>query len=117
MGIDLKILATSLRERNDEFLATATLRFERSVLLLSLFALESSPCLVRPLPPNLKVGHYEESGLRFDQVDGRGKPLTYTTPEILGGVRFPEDLGDWNTAVLRFLLALPPQSRLVLYWC
>ena len=32
-------------------------------------------------------------------------------------LREPEDVSPWNRAVLAFLLALPPGSRIVLYWC
>jgi hypothetical protein len=117
MGIDLKLLATSFRERDGEFLATASLRFDRDAQLLSQFGLNSVPCLVQLLPPNMKVGHYEDAGLRFDQVDRYGSALTYTTSAILRNARFPEGLSAWNAAVLRFLLALPAESRVVLYWC
>lgn len=65
MGIDLKVMASCFRERRDEFLPTATLRFDRDDGIFSQLTLEASPCLVRQLPQGLKVGCYEDSGLAF----------------------------------------------------
>ena len=80
MGIDLKILATSFREHRGEFLATATLRFERGPALFARLAPDATPCLVRPLPPGLQVGQYDDDGLTWTEADRYGQPLTYTTP-------------------------------------
>ena len=117
MGVDLRILASSFRELRGEFLATATLRFERDPALFSHLALDATPCLVRPLPPGLKVGTYEEAGLTWTENDRYGHPLTYTTPADLLRLEVPPDLDPWNAAVLAFLMALPPDARLVLFWC
>jgi hypothetical protein len=117
MGIDLKVLASHFRERRGEFLATASLRLDGDSRLLAQLAPDADPCLVHPLPEGLKVGHYEEEGLRYDQVDRYGEPLTCTTPADLRRLRFPDDLGDWNRAVVAFLLALAPDARVILYWC
>jgi hypothetical protein len=117
MGLDLKILASHFRERRGEFLATASLRLDRDYRLLGQLGAEAQPCLVHPLPAGLKVGHYEDEGLRFDEADRYGKPLTFTTPAELRGLRLPEEISPWNRAVLSFLLALPSDARVVLYWC
>ncbi len=117
MGIDLKALASNFRERRGEILSTASLRFDRDMRLLSLFSKDAQPCLVQPLPKGIKVGHYEDDGLRFDENDRYGQPLTFTTPEELESLRHLEDIAQWNRAVLAFLLALPPETRIVLYWC
>lgn len=117
MGIDLQVLATNFRERGGEFLATATLRFDRDTRLLALFSATADPCVVQPVPTNLMVGHYDDAGLRFDTLDRFGNHLTYTTPRSMRVVRFPGDLSVWNTAILSFLLALRQDARLVLYWC
>jgi hypothetical protein len=117
MGIDLKILASQFRERRGEFLATASLRFDRDQRLLAQLGASSEPCLVRPLQAGLKVGHYEDEGLRYDEVDRYGKPLTFTTPADLRALRLPDDLSPWNRAVLSFVFALPPDARVILYWC
>jgi hypothetical protein len=80
-------------------------------------ALDAEPCLVRPLPEGLKVGHCEDEGLKYEEVDRYGNALTFTTPTELGKLRVADDLGPWNRAVIAFLLALPPDARVVLYWC
>ncbi len=117
VGVDLKVLATHFRERRGEFLATASLRLDRDARLLTQLDADADPCLVHPLPRGLKVGHYEDEGLRYDEVDRYSKPLTFTTPDTLRHLRVPDDLSDWNRAVLSFLLALPPDARVILYWC
>jgi hypothetical protein len=117
MGIDLKVLASHFREHRGEFLATATLRFDRATGLFAQLAPEAEPYLVQPLPAGLKVGHYEDEGLRWDEVDRQARPLTFTTPAVLRRLWLPDDLAPWNRAVLAFLLALPPHARIVLYWC
>jgi hypothetical protein len=117
MGVDLKVLASHFRERRGEFLATATLRLDRDPRLLAQLAPDAEPCLVHPLPEGLKVGHYEDEGLKYDEVDRYGNSLTFTTPVNLRCLRLPDDLSDWNRAVLSFLLALPPDARVILFWC
>ena len=117
MGIDLKLLASNLRERRGELLSTASLRLDREAQLLSLLSKEAVPCLVQPLPEGLKVGHYEDDGLKFEATDRYGQPLTFTTPELLRSLRAIDESSQWNRGVLAFLLALPPGTRIVLYWC
>jgi len=117
MGIDLKLLASNFRERRDEMLSTAAIRLDRDPRLLAQLAPDADPCLVHHLPEGLKVGHYEDEGLRFDEVDQYGEPLTYTTPARLQALRTIEDMSEWNKATIAFLLALPPNTRIVLYWC
>jgi len=117
MGIDLKVMASSFRERRGEFLPTATLRFERDPGLFARLSQDAIPCLVRPLPEGLKVGSYEDQGLNFTDVDHQGQALTFTTSEDLRRLKPPDDISRWNHAVLSFLLALPGEARIVLFWC
>jgi hypothetical protein len=117
MGVDLKVMASHFRERRGEFLATATLRFDRDAGLFAQLAPDAEPCLAHPLPPGLKVGHYEDEGLRWDEVDRQGRPLTFTTQEEARQLRVPDDVSQWNRAVLAFLVTLPAGARIILYWC
>jgi hypothetical protein len=117
MGIDMKVMASHFRERGNELLPTATLRFDRDSGLFAQLTPEANPCLVHQLPQGLKVGCYEDNGLTFTDVDRYKQPLTFTTPAELRRLKAPEDIHPWNHAVLAFLLALPPDARIVLYWC
>jgi hypothetical protein len=117
MGIDLKVMASSFRERRGELLPTATLRFERDARLFCQLTPSSTPALARPLPAGLKIGVYEDEGLAWRETDRQGQPLTFTTPGDLRQLRLPDDLNPWNRAVLAFLLALPAESRVILFWC
>ena len=117
MGIDLKILASNFRERRGELLSTASLRADRDPRLLSVFSTEAVPCIVQPLPEGLKVGHYEDGGIRFDDKDRHGRPLTFTTPQQLKTLRDIEEINEWNRAIVAFLLALPADTKIILYWC
>lgn len=117
MGVDLKVLVSHFRERRGEMLPTATLRFDRDAALFGQLATSAAPCLVRPLPDGLTVGSYEDEGLRYTATDRNGSRLTYTTPADLAALAVPDDLAPWNRAILAFLLALPPDARIILYWC
>ncbi len=117
MGLDLKVLASSFREVRNEFLATATLRFERDPALFSRLAPDATPCLVRQLPTGLRVGVYQDEGLTFTETDRYGVRLTCTTPADLRWFEVPADLDPWNRAILAFIMALPDDARIVLYWC
>jgi hypothetical protein len=77
----------------------------------------ATPCLVRPIPEGLKVGRYEDQGLIFTEVDRGGQPLTFTTPADLRALRVPDEIDPWNRAILAFLLTLPSDARIILYWC
>ncbi len=117
MGIDLKAMASYFREHRSEMLPTATVRFDRDPRLFSKLSRHVAPCLVQPLPPDLKVGCYEDNGLSYKQVDQYGAPLTFTTPAALARLVPPDEMSPWNAAVLAFLTALPDNTRIVLYWC
>jgi hypothetical protein len=117
MGLDLTVMASHFRDRRGEMLPTATLRFDRDDRLFSLLAADGTPCLVQLLPDELKVGIHEDAGLRFVSADRYDRPLTCTTPEDLRRLVVPDDTAAWNRAIVAFLLALPPDTRIVLYWC
>lgn len=117
MGVDLKACVSHFRERRGELLPTATLLFDRDSALFARFAPDAEPRLVRPLPAGLSVGSYEDAGLRYTTADRYGNPLTYTTSADLAGLAVPDDLAPWNRAILAFLFALPPDARIVLFWC
>src|SRR5262245_19786931 len=117
MGVDLKVMASHFRERRGELLPTATLRFDRDPRLFGQLAPDATPCLVRPLPDGLAVGSYEDEGLRYIEADRYGNRLTWTTPADLHRLAVPDDTDPWNRAIIAFLLALPPDTRLVLCWC
>jgi hypothetical protein len=89
MGLDLKVMASHFRERRGELLSTASLRFDRDTGLFSQLTLEGESRLVQPLPADLKVGHYEDEGIRWDTVDRQGNPLTFTTPADLSAAASP----------------------------
>jgi hypothetical protein len=117
MGVDLEVLASHFRERRGEMLSTARLRFDRDMRLLVQLEGQATPCLVHPLPEGLNVGVYQDDGLKFTVTDRTGQPLTYTTPADLLRLQVPDDIAPWNRAILSFLVALPPNTRIVLYWC
>jgi hypothetical protein len=117
MGIDLEVMASNFREHRGEMLSTAKLRFDRDSRLFGQLDRQTTPCLVHPLPEGLKVGCYQDDGLTFTATDRSGQSLTFTTPADLVRLLIPEDIAPWNRAVLAFLLALPPDTRIVLYWC
>lgn len=117
MGVDLKVMASHFRERRGELLPTAVLRFDRDDGLFSQLGTDSEPGLVSPLPDGLSVANHDDDGLRYVSADANGRPLTYTTSYELRRLRVPADTVPWNRAILAFLLTLPPDTRIVLFWC
>lgn len=117
MGLDLKVMVSHFRERRGEMLPTAILRFDRDDGLFGQLRTDSTPTLVLPLPVGLTVGNYSDDGLQYVSADASGTPLTYTTPQALRQLGVPADTAPWNRAILSFLVALPPDSRIVLFWC
>lgn len=117
MGLDLKVMVSNFRERRGEMLPTAVLRFDRDVGLFCQLGPDSQPPLALQLPNGLVVGDYGDDGLKYVSNDARGNALTYTTPQALQQLRVPPDTAPWNRAILAFLLALPPDTRVVLFWC
>ena len=55
--------------------------------------------------------------LIYRKVDRQGQPLTWITPADLARLELPDELSPWNSAVLAFLMALPDDTRIVLFWC
>jgi hypothetical protein len=117
MGIDLVMLASNFREREKKVLSTATIRLDRDQRVLSLFSKLTEPCIVSELPAGVKVGHFEDDGLKYDENDRYGNPLTFTTPERLRSLRILDEIADWNRAAPAFASALSPGTRIILYWC
>jgi hypothetical protein len=117
MGVDLTVMASHFRERHGELLPTAVLRFDRDAALFGQLAAEATPCLVRALPEGVRVGSYEDDGLRYTVTDRYGDRLTYTTPSEIRALVVPDDVAAWNRAIIAFLLALPEETRIVLFWC
>ena len=122
MGIDLKLLASNFRERPDRVLTTAAIRLDRDPRVLSLFYPDSDPSIVQPMPEGLKVGHFEDGGLQYDDKDRYGEALTYTTSEKVEQVAVKlkdhiDEISRWNRAALAFIVSLPPETKIILYWC
>jgi len=117
MGVDLEVKASFFRERRGELLPTASLRFDRDPRILGQFDRHATPCLVTPLGGETKIGHYADQGLVFTDKDRYGNELTFTTSAQVKKLKIPEDVAPWNAAVLTFLVSLPPDSKIVLYWC
>ncbi len=117
MGMDLQVLASHFRELRGELLPTAALRFDRDAELFAQLMPDSRPLLVHDMPPGLAVGIQEDDGIKYVTTDRYGKGLTFTTGRDLRLLRVPGEVDHWNRAVLAFLLALPLETRIVLYWC
>ena len=116
MGLDLTAVASNFRERRGELLPTATLRFDRDSGLFEQLQVDSTPSLVHLLPEGLRVGLYEDHGLRYVEVDRLGNRLTWTTSHELKQLVISDEIAPWNRAILAFLTTLNPEARIVLVW-
>src|SRR4051794_23736085 len=84
MGIDLAVMTSYFRERGGEIVPTATLRFDRDTRLFGQLAATAAHPLVRPLPDGLKVGSYQDEGLRFVDADRYGSGCTTRSRSTCG---------------------------------
>ena len=72
----------------------------------------SLPSLKAALP----VRWYEDDGLKLRDTNPYGGALRYTTASEFAAVKVPDDATVWNRAVIAFLTALPPETRVYLWW-
>ena len=126
MGLDLTIAIEqwpSLTEHG--FLAHNRLSFERDYAVFEMIADKgrSDEPVKRVCDPKLcdfKVEWYEDEGIDEDaKTDPHGNPLTYVTAGEMS--KIPLDIctmGDveYNKAILQFMRALPPTTKIILWW-
>jgi hypothetical protein len=62
------------------------------------------------------VDWYDDDGLRHTTTDDYGDTLTYVAAHTLTKHLSVVQLRGWDAAVLAFLKALPPDTKVVLWW-
>lgn len=67
-----------------------------------------------PLPDGAQW--YLDEGLEHAKEDNYGEPLTFLTAHALVRHLSAVPLRGWDAATLQFLKALPPSTRVVLWW-
>lgn len=67
-----------------------------------------------PLPDG--VMWYEDDGVAYRTEDMYGKTLTFMSSHTIARHLSGVTLGRYDAAVLAFLKALPPDTRVVLWW-
>jgi len=67
-----------------------------------------------PLP--IGVDWYDDEGLRHSTTDEYGAPLTYVSAHTLANHLSSAPLRGWDAAALAFLKALPPDTKIILWW-
>lgn len=68
------------------------------------------------VPLGDSVYWYEDEGLKQRAEDPYGKPLTFMPAHTIARHLSKVPLRGWDAAVLAFLNALPPATRVVLWW-
>lgn len=116
MGVDLTIAPDrwSLPQggERDWWLANNRLDLLRNYHLYDqIKALPSSP-----LEPDTTFGWYGDDGVERETEDAYGNPLRYVRAGDLGTIPDQPDYPAWNRAVLAFVRALPPETRIMLWW-
>lgn len=62
------------------------------------------------------VDWFGDEGLEHSTTDDYGFPLTYVSAHTLAQHLSQESLRGWDAAALAFLKALPPDTKVVLWW-
>lgn len=69
-------------------------------------------------PLGIPLWAYGDEGLRLVTEDPYGTPLTFVTAHQLAKAHFTEYIGEpgWKPALKAFVGALPPTTRIILWW-
>lgn len=62
------------------------------------------------------IENYEDEGIKSRITDCYGKPLKFYHARALAELLNVLPLDPWDRAICVFLSALPPTTRIVLYW-
>ncbi len=68
-------------------------------------------------PLEMRFTWYEDDGLVERTTDPYGAPLRWCWASDLAKLEITQDMHPWNAAVLAFVRALPPELKIVLWWC
>lgn len=110
MGLDLTVCPTPYVNEGGGYLLSTRIDLHRDYELFN--QIKALPSLKGWLP----VRWYEDDGLKERTTDPYGNDLKYTTASEFAAVDVPDDATDWNRAAIAFLAALPPETRVYLWW-
>lgn len=69
-----------------------------------------------PIPPQLWIEVYEETGIEKTREDRHGMELTFVYAKNLRKLSVPDDTSPKNKAIKAFIDALPEDMPIILYW-
>jgi hypothetical protein len=112
MGVDLTLVPERLCVGN-QFLAYDRLGFAGRYYDFweKIQALDA-----RQLPHDCAFRWYGDEGIEEHREDAYGEPLRFVTSGDLVGLELPDNLLPWDRGIFAFLKALPPSTRVVLWW-
>ena len=120
MGLDL-VVSPIQYTSNNWWLCYNRLSFNRSYQLFSQIVnvgreWTDEPILnPLPVPKWIEINWYWDEGIETITENPYGEPLTYLTAGEFCELD-TSDLGNWNSAVVEFLCALPRETPVLLYW-
>lgn len=112
MGIDLSLGIQRHNRVMNWFLVYDRLSLDRDYRLFEVVR-ETEPM---PIPNNIKVDWYDDEGVETITEDPYGRALTCLPADELVSAMGVNELSQKNTAVMRYLEALPADYMVVLYW-
>lgn len=68
------------------------------------------------IPLSQTLANYGDEGIEYVTTDPYGDKLTYMPAYTLAKHLTTADLKGWDKATLTFLQALPPETKIVLWW-
>jgi len=69
------------------------------------------------IPLTSGVHWYGDEGIEHRHTDQYGEPLTYMAAHTIARHLGDAKLSKWDAATLAYLQAIPPETRVVLWWC
>lgn len=71
----------------------------------------------KPLPANHRLAVYEDEGLQKTFNDSYDDRLTYLQAGEFAKITLFDDTSIINKAIISFLITLPKDTMIILYWC
>ncbi|WP_432263339.1 hypothetical protein [Cupriavidus sp. TMH.W2] len=111
MSLSLTLVFDKYRRDHDPIIASNRIKFEGDAVSLR----EALKPVTLPLPTGVEW-LTEDVGLKLFKTDPYDDELTFVSAGLLAQRLNEAAQGAWGKAVAEFVQALPPDSRVVLWW-
>lgn len=110
MGIDLTLSPAQYGSGTSSDLADTRVSLDRDYALFD--QIKALPSWLTRFP----LYWYGDDGVNLRSTDPYGDPLRYVCAVEFAAIKPADDATAWNRAAIAFLAALPPDTRVYLWW-